>query len=87
MDEEGGTVYGIVEFCVSNIASLSQKTYERLLERPDIDVIEYGCLSHCSECFLHPYALVNGTYVEADEDEMLYARIIEKLAEDEALDG
>jgi len=79
---EGGIVYGIVEFCVSNIASLSQKTYDRLLQRPDIDVIEYGCLAHCHECFLHPFALVNGTYVEADDDESLYTRIVEILDED-----
>lgn len=76
-------MYGIVEFCVSNIASLSQTTYDRLSQRPDIDVIEYGCLAHCSECFLHPFALVNGKYVEADDDETLYVRILETLAEDD----
>jgi len=47
--------------------------------RPDLQVIEYGCLGNCGECYLRPYALVNGEIVAADSPKELEAAIERKL--------
>ncbi|MGE8037384.1 YuzB family protein [Lysinibacillus sp. NPDC093692] len=61
----------MVEFCISNLANGSQKTYEVLERDPNIDVLEYGCLSYCTKCSESFYAIVNGELVEAGSPEEL----------------
>ncbi|MFJ8458995.1 MULTISPECIES: YuzB family protein [Lysinibacillus] len=61
----------MVEFCISNLANGSQKTFEILERDPNIDVLEYGCLSYCTKCSESFYAIVNGELVEADSPEEL----------------
>ncbi|CEA04112.1 hypothetical protein BN1050_01827 [Metalysinibacillus saudimassiliensis] len=56
----------MVEFCVSNLANGAQETFEALERDPNIDVLDYGCLSYCTKCDNTFYALVNGEIVEAD---------------------
>ncbi|MBB3108427.1 uncharacterized protein YuzB (UPF0349 family) [Paenibacillus phyllosphaerae] len=62
----------------------------RLEQNPDYDVIEYGCLGNCGECYLAPFGLVNGEIIAAetvDELEQLILEAVEKQqAEREALD-
>ncbi len=53
----------IIEFCISNLASGSQKALERLEKDYDLDVLEYGCLGYCGKCASTLYALVNGEVV------------------------
>ena len=53
----------IVEFCISNIANCSQETFEKLEKDPNLDVLEYGCLSYCTKCSESLYAIVNGEIV------------------------
>lgn len=65
----------IVEFCMSNIANGSQETFETLEKDPNLDVLEYGCLSYCTKCMETLYAVVNGEVVEADTPEELTERI------------
>ncbi|MFS0688900.1 YuzB family protein [Sporosarcina sp. 179-K 8C2 HS] len=71
----------IVEFCMSNLANGSQKTLEALERDPNIDVLEYGCLSYCTKCAEGLYALVNGEVVEADTPEELTERIFQFIEE------
>ncbi|TDQ40431.1 YuzB family protein [Aureibacillus halotolerans] len=71
----------MVEFCVSNLANGSQKALELLEKDPNLDVIEYGCLSYCSVCATSLYALVNGEVVTADTPESLVERIYEHIEE------
>lgn len=61
----------IVEFCMTNLANGSHKTLEKLEKDPNLDVLEYGCLSYCTVCSDALYALVNGEVVEADTPEEL----------------
>ncbi|MCI2255108.1 YuzB family protein [Domibacillus sp. 8LH] len=62
----------IIEFCVSNLASGSQEAFEKLERDPNLDVIEYGCLSYCTRCSESPFALVNGEVVDgATPDELV----------------
>ncbi len=66
----------IVEFCMTNLANGSHKTLETLEKDPNLDVLEYGCLSYCTVCADDVlYALVNGEIVEADTHEELTERI------------
>lgn len=71
----------LVEFCVSNLANGSQETFEVLEKDPNIDVLEYGCLSYCSRCAETFYALVNGERVEADTPEELTKKIYQFIEE------
>lgn len=71
----------IVEFCMSNLANGSQKTLEALERDPNIDVLEYGCLSYCTACADSLYALVNGEIVKADTPEELTKKIYQFIEE------
>lgn len=71
----------LVEFCISNLAKGAQSTYDILENDPDIDVLEYGCLSYCSLCDQTLYALVNGDVVEADTPEELTKKIYQYIEE------
>ncbi|MCM3388185.1 YuzB family protein [Ureibacillus chungkukjangi] len=71
----------LVEFCISNLANGAQETYDVLENDPEIDVLEYGCLSYCSLCDQNLYALVNGDIVEADTPEELTKKIYQYIEE------
>jgi uncharacterized protein YuzB (UPF0349 family) len=78
----------MVEFCVSNL-QLGSETVKKILEEEnEVDVLEYGCLGNCGQCFVQPYALVNGKLIAGKDAEELLAsikaRIKEVKAEDEA---
>ena len=71
----------MVEFCVSNLANGCQKTYEILERDPNIDVLEYGCLSYCTKCSESFYAIVNGDLVEAASPDELTKAIYQFIEE------
>lgn len=73
----------IVEFCVSNAHHGTDQVLKKLEQLPHIEVIEYGCLGNCGECFLSPYALVNGESVVAETAEQLYDLVLEAIAKQE----
>ncbi len=79
----------LVEFCSSNVSSYTKSVMTALendLEL-DVDVMEYGCLGHCGECYMVPFALVNGDFVNAETPEALLEKIKAKLkADEEALE-
>ncbi|PZE21304.1 YuzB family protein [Paenibacillus xerothermodurans] len=71
----------IIEFCTNNMHHGTDKVMKRLEANPDYDVIEYGCLGNCGECFTFPYALVNGEIVSAPTADELQQRIDDKIKE------
>ena len=71
----------IVEFCISNIANGAQDSFEKLERDPNLDVLEYGCLSYCTKCSDSLYALVNGEIVEAESTEELTKKVYEFIEE------
>ncbi|AZU63816.1 YuzB family protein [Neobacillus mesonae] len=71
----------IIEFCISNLASGSQKALEKLEKDPDLDIIEYGCLGYCGICARNLYALVNGEVVTGETPEELVDNIYQYLEE------
>ncbi|XID95794.1 YuzB family protein [Paenibacillaceae bacterium WGS1546] len=75
----------IVEFCVSNAQHGTDLALKKLESHPEfeIEVIEYGCLGNCGECFLSPYALVNGESVVAETADELYELVLEEIRKQE----
>lgn len=71
----------IVEFCISNIANGAQDSFEKLERDPNLDVLEYGCLSYCTKCAESLFALVNGEIVEAETPEELTKKVYEFIDE------
>lgn len=71
----------IIEFCISNLASGAQEALEKLEKDPNLDIIEYGCLSYCGKCASTLFALVNGEVVTGDDPEQLVENIYVYLDE------
>lgn len=69
----------IIEFCSSNRSHGTDEMIQKLEQNPEYDVIEYGCLDHCDECLLTPYALVNGEMITAPTADELYDNIIKAI--------
>jgi len=73
----------IVEFCVSNMHHGTDEVLKKLEQLPDVEVVEYGCLGNCGECYLSPYALVNGESIVAETADSLYDLILAAMKEQE----
>lgn len=71
----------LIEFCMNNVANGSQEALEILQKDPDLDVIEYGCLSNCGLCSQTNYAIVEGERIIADQPKELVKKIYEYLEE------
>ena len=71
----------IIEFCISNLANGAQKALEVLERDPNLDIIEYGCLSYCGKCARSMYALVNGEPISGNTPEDLVEKIYQHIEE------
>lgn len=69
----------LVEFCVNNLTPEVKQVKEELEHDDDIDVVEYDCLGHCSECYVRPYALLDGDFIAADSGPELLKAIQEAI--------
>jgi uncharacterized protein YuzB (UPF0349 family) len=69
----------IIEFCNSNMSLGTDEIMKKLEDNPDFDVIEYGCLGNCGQCYMTPFAMVNGEIVTADTAEELYDNILKSV--------
>lgn len=76
----------IIEFCASNLGNGTEKLMKKLEQNPDYDVMEYGCLSNCGQCYMQPFAMLNGDIIEAESPEELEEAIVAKIQELEAWD-
>lgn len=65
----------IIEFCNTNRQHGTESVFTELESNPEYDVIEYGCLGNCGECYANPYALVNGVIVSGTDPDNLKANI------------
>jgi len=52
-----------------------------LEEDPNLDIVEYSCLSHCTLCEESIYALVNGEVVRGETPEELVKNVYKYLEE------
>ncbi|WP_308639987.1 YuzB family protein [Paenibacillus silvisoli] len=80
----------MIEFCASNMHHGTDRLMKKLEANPDFDVIEYGCLGNCGECYMFPFGMVNGEIIAADTVEELEERMMKAIekqqADREALD-
>ena len=80
----------VIEFCAGNMHHGTDRLMDQYELDPDVEVIEYGCLGNCGECYLSPFAMVDGMIVSADTLDELEVAIKEEIAvraaEREALD-
>lgn len=60
----------------------TEKIMKSLETKKDFDVIEYGCLGNCGQCLSEPFALVNGTIVEADTTDELQVKIDHQIKQE-----
>ncbi|MFF2885306.1 YuzB family protein [Paenibacillus sp. NPDC057967] len=74
----------MIEFCASNMHHGTDEIMNRLEQDDSYEVIEYGCLGNCGECYLKPYALVDGTIVAVDDVDELYDAIMKAIDQQQA---
>ncbi|RXT05742.1 YuzB family protein [Ammoniphilus sp. CFH 90114] len=69
----------MIEFCRANLNTGSEQVKDQLLKNPgdleDAEVIEYGCLGNCGQCYLEPFAMVEGMIVAGETPEELLNNI------------
>ncbi|MBM7567433.1 YuzB family protein [Paenibacillus sacheonensis] len=75
----------IIEFCASNMHHGTDKLMKKLEANPDYEVIEYGCLGNCGECYLVPFGMVDGQIVAAETIEELETKLMDEIEEQQAL--
>jgi len=71
----------IIEFCNTNRQHGTATLLEHLEANPEYDVVEYGCLGNCGECYANPYALVNGVIVSGTNKADLQQKIEQTIAD------
>lgn len=81
----------MIEFCAGNMHHGTEKLLDKYEDDDEYEATEYGCLGNCGECYLKPFALVNGTIVAASSVEELEQKIqqflIDEQNENAALDN
>lgn len=75
----------IIEFCTNNLHHGTERLLRKLEQDDRYDVVEYGCLGNCGECYVLPFALVNGEIVAAEAGPGLEEAIEVKIKEIEAM--
>lgn len=68
----------MIDFCRSNLASWTQGVYDQIISDPEwaeVEVMEYGCLGNCGQCYLQPFAMVDGEIVAGKTAEELLDNI------------
>jgi uncharacterized protein YuzB (UPF0349 family) len=71
----------IIEFCNTNRQHGTSTLFNTLEANPAYDVLEYGCLGNCGECYANPYALVNGIIVSGSSLENLQQNIEQAVSD------
>jgi uncharacterized protein YuzB (UPF0349 family) len=75
----------IIEFCNSNTRHGTYRLVKNFEENDDYDVLEYGCLGNCGQCYAQPFAFVNGNIVSADRIDELEEKILKTIQDAEEL--
>lgn len=73
----------MIEFCAGNMHHGTEKLLDKYEDDDEYEATEYGCLGNCGECYLKPFALVNGTIVAADSVEELEQKIQQFLIDEQ----
>lgn len=71
----------LIEICLNNSVSGSEKLKKHLERDGKVDVLEYDCLGYCEICAMNLYALVNGDIITGENEEELITKIYQHLNE------
>lgn len=74
----------MIEFCASNMHHGTDRIMQLFEQNDEYEVTEYGCLGNCGECYLNPFALVEGAIVSADSVDELYDNILKTIEQQKA---
>ncbi|MHA7965696.1 YuzB family protein [Paenibacillus sp. CAU 1782] len=74
----------MIDFCASNMHHGTFTVMEELELDDTVEVTEYGCLGNCGECYLKPFALVDGAIVAADSADELREAIRNAIKQQES---
>lgn len=74
----------MIEFCASNMHHGTDRIMQLFEQNDEYEVTEYGCLGNCGECYLNPFALVEGAIVSADSVDELYDNILKAIEQQKA---
>jgi uncharacterized protein YuzB (UPF0349 family) len=74
----------MIEFCASNMHHGTDRIMNLFEQNDEYEVTEYGCLGNCGECYLNPFALVEGQIVSAESVDELYDNIIKAIEQQKA---
>lgn len=74
----------MIEFCASNMHHGTDRLMKKFEQNPAFEVIEYGCLGNCGECYLAPFGLVDGEIVAAETVEELESSIMTAIEKQQA---
>lgn len=74
----------MIEFCASNMHHGTDRIMKTFEEDEEFEVNEYGCLGNCGECYLKPFALVEGTIVAVESVDELHEQILKALEQQDA---
>ncbi|QHA93193.1 DUF1450 domain-containing protein [Bacillus sp. N1-1] len=70
-----------IEFCAGNLRD-NKKVWEVFEKVPGVELIDYGCLGYCGNCYSEAFAIVEGRLINAETSEALIKKITQKLNED-----
>lgn len=74
----------MIEYCTSNTHHGTDKVMEKFEQDDAYDVIEYGCLGNCGECYAYPFVMVEGDIIASETIEELYDDIMNALKQQQA---
>ncbi|MGA9287857.1 MAG: DUF1450 domain-containing protein [Anaerobacillus sp.] len=67
-----------IEFCAGNLKQ-NRMVWSELEKLPGIELVDYGCLGYCGNCYSEAFAIVDGVLMSANTQNALIERIIQKL--------
>ncbi|SFF30604.1 Uncharacterized protein YuzB, UPF0349 family [Paenibacillus algorifonticola] len=73
----------MIEYCTSNAHHGTVDIMQKFEQEDRYEITEYGCLGNCGECYLKPFALVEGEIVAVDSIDELYGKIHEAIIRQE----
>lgn len=71
----------IIEVCTSNIRHGTYALMKKLEDEATADVIEYGCLGNCGQCYAEAYAYVDGEIISGESRDIFEQKLYHKLDE------
>ncbi|WP_270179879.1 DUF1450 domain-containing protein [Alkalihalobacillus sp. CinArs1] len=67
-----------IEFCKGNLRN-NKKVWKALESYGNVELVDYGCLGYCGNCFEESFAIVDGVLVSSTDADQLLDKILSAL--------